>query len=270
MAVSFQHGFSCFKEAPPLPVRGLKWLLLMPVFLLLAGLSGPLPARAESECVVLLHGLWRGAGSMEEMADTLSREGYLTVSIDYPSREYEMTLLAEIAVPEGLQRCREQGATTVHFVTHSLGGLLVRTYAENNEVPDLGRVVMLGPPNQGSEVVDRLQFLPGLELIAGPVVRQLGTDASDIPRSLGPVQFELGVIAGTQAINPVFTLMVPNPDDGVVSVDSARVEGMCAFVQLPVTHTFMVINDRVMEQTMEFLRTGRFSDAAARNDLCRR
>ncbi|MBY4677293.1 alpha/beta fold hydrolase [Marinobacterium sp. CAU 1594] len=227
-------------------------------------------AANAAECVVLLHGLARTAGSMVEMRDALEVEGYRVVNVDYPSRSQPIEALAELAVDEGLAGCRAREVAPVNFVTHSLGGILVRQYFKQHpqRLGVLKRVVMLGPPNQGSEVVDNLKDVPGFELINGSAGLQLGTGEQDIPRQLGPVEFELGVIAGTRSINLILSSYLPNPDDGKVSVASTKVAGMCAFVALPVTHPFMMNNDRVIRQTLSFLQHGYFEDPRAVNQGC--
>ena len=226
------------------------------------------PALYAAECVVLLHGLLRGSGSMEELGGKLSNAGYAVANVDYASRSAAVPELAERAVGEGLARCRDEQADSIHFVTHSMGGILLRQYLEEHEIADFGRAVMLGPPNQGSEAADRLEGIPGFRLLTGPAGPQLGTAADDLPAQLKPVDFELGVIAGTRAFNPLLSLLVPDPDDGTVSVASTRVEGMCAFVTMPATHFWMMYNDEVIAQTLEFLATGAFSYSGAENGLC--
>ena len=171
--------------------------------------------------------------------------------------------MCDTAAWPGLRRCQVASASPVNFVTHSLGGILVRYYYTWHHPDDIGRVVMLGPPNQGSEVVDNLKDVPGFELINGTAGRQLGTGEDDIPKSLGPVNFELGVIAGTRSINLLLSTLLPNPDDGKVSVESAKVEGMCGFITLPVTHPFMMKNDEVIRQTLHFLKHGAFEGTAS-------
>jgi len=214
-----------------------------------------------AECVVLLHGLVRSASSMETMEQRLLAEGYQVNNIDYPSRDYPIETLAEMAVGEGIQSCEEQQASKINFVTHSLGGILVRLYLKNHQRDDIHRVVMLGPPNQGSEVVDSLKNTPGYELLNGPAGMQLGTQATDLPRSLGPVNFELGVIAGTQSINLILSSFLPNPDDGKVSVESTKVAGMKDFIALATTHPFMMKNSEVIDQVVNFLAKGQFHRA---------
>jgi hypothetical protein len=213
----------------------------------------------SSECVILLHGLARSAASMEALEQRLMSEGYYVRNIGYPSRDHPVEILAEAAVSRGLQECAQESPTKINFVTHSLGGILVRMYLKNNKLKGMHRVVMLGPPNQGSQVVDKLKNTPGFELLNGPAGMQLGTSVSDIPKSLGPVNFELGIIAGTQSINLILSTLLPNPDDGKVSVESTKVRGMRDFVVLPVTHPLMMKNETVIEQTVHFLRHGKFN-----------
>ena len=211
------------------------------------------------ECVILLHGLARSAGSMQTLEESLRASDYHVANVDYPSREYPISELAEIAVNDGIAQCQKHNAGKLNFVTHSLGGILVRMYLKSNKRGDIGRVVMLGPPNQGSEVVDNLKKTPGFELINGPAGMQLGTSDKDIPRSLGPVNFELGVIAGTQSINLILSSFLPNPDDGKVSVESTKVEGMKDFIALPASHPFLMTNEEVIKQTLHFLKHGSFN-----------
>lgn len=194
---------------------------------------------------------------MESLADAIADEGFDVVNVDYPSREHAIEALAPIAVHKGLGGCPAD--TTVHFVTHSLGGILIRYYLTERSLPRLGRVVMLAPPNQGSEVVDQLKEMPGFGLLNGPAGDQLGTDADSVPRSLGAVEFELGVIAGSSTFNPILSLYLPNPDDGKVSVASTRVDGMSDFIVLPYTHTFMMQAPEVARQTIQFIHHGEFS-----------
>ena len=220
-------------------------------------LSSSAQALAE-DCVILLHGLARTASSMEKLQEKLQQADYLVVNVDYDSRKHPIPSLADMAIGDGLLACRYKKAKRINFVTHSLGGILVRHYLSTKNIPELHRVVMLGPPNQGSEVVDSLRDVPGFEALNGPAGMQLGTSSTDIPRQLGPVDFELGVIAGTQSINLILSTYLPGTDDGKVTIESAKVKGMKDFIALPVTHPMMMKNSRVIEQTLHFLQQGYF------------
>ena len=219
-------------------------------------------AVSATECVVLLHGLARSSMSLNRMQKALEDDGYRTANIDYPSRDHEIAELADIAVNDGLKSCREgEDVDRIHFVTHSLGGILVRQYLQTNSIDELGRVVMLGPPNQGSAAADELEFVPGFDWINGPAGQQLGKGEDSVPLALGPVDFELGVIAGNRTIDPVTSAVLEDPDDGRVSVEDTKVEGMDDFVVVEHSHAFMMRMHRPIELTKQFLRTGSFAES---------
>ena len=229
--------------------------------ILLLLVTGSFQAQA-TDCVVLLHGLARSAGSMDEMAESLQEAGFLVVNHDYPSTDYPIEELSRSVIREAIGKCPK--ASKVHFVGHSLGGILVRYFFEHYDLPDLGRVVMLGPPNKGSEVVDAMAEIPGFELINGPAGLQLGTEKTSIPNSLGAVDFEVGIIAGSKSINLILSTMLPNPDDGKVSVESTKLEGMTDHITVPVSHPFLMKDEEVIRQTIHFLKYGQFQETADR------
>jgi triacylglycerol lipase len=211
------------------------------------------------ENVILLHGLCRTPHSMAEMQRALIAAGYTVWNVDYPSRTAPIEKLADDAISQAIARCRQNGATCIDFVTHSLGGILVRSYLARHDVPELGRVVMLAPPNQGSEVVDKLGGLSLFKWINGPAGNELGTDKHSVRNQLGPAHFPVGIIAGDRSINWINSLFfIPGPNDGKVSVQRAKLAGMSDFMVLHTTHTFIMRNQEAIRQTIQFLRTGEF------------
>ncbi|MEM7281942.1 MAG: alpha/beta hydrolase [Pseudomonadota bacterium] len=210
----------------------------------------------KQSCVLLLHGLARSARSMKKLAKHLESEGYQAINLDYPSRAETIQELARKTISNGLTQCTD--GYTVNFVTHSLGGILVRQYLSKQQIPSLGRVVMLGPPNKGSQVVDRLKDVSGFGFVNGLAGGQLGTGEDSIPNQLGAANFEVGIIAGTRTINPILSLMLPNPDDGKVSVANTKLEGMSDHLTLPVSHPFLMKNKHAIRQVTYFLDHGRF------------
>lgn len=213
---------------------------------------------SAGECVLLLHGMARTSRSMEVLEKRLTETGYTVRNVGYPSREHRLDTLARMAIGGGLLRLSGQECSKVHFVTHSLGGILVRAYLASDTIPNLGRVVMLGPPNQGSEVADRLKDWSLYQMINGPVGQQLGTDPTSPPRALDSARFEVGVIAGDRSINWINSQMLPGSDDGKVTVQATRLKGMKDHIVIHATHPMMMRNDEVLHQTLHFLAQGAF------------
>lgn len=227
-------------------------------------------AANTAECMILLHGLARTKNSMKKLAQAFEEENFIVVNQGYPSRKKRIEALAEFTIPSALQACETAGASPVNVVGHSLGGILLRQYLETHEIPNLKRVVMLGPPNEGSAVVDALKRFPGFTLVNGPAGSQLGTKPNDLPNTLKTVDFELGIIAGTRTINLVLSQFLSNPDDGKVSVESTKTKNMCDFHTLPVAHPFLMNNAAVIAATIRFINHGYFGNEPKQLPGCRR
>lgn len=215
--------------------------------------------RALHECVIVLHGLGRTAFSMRAIEDALVKAGYCVWNRGYPSRTADIGWLAATAVNDGLAFCESHRTVRTHFVTHSLGGILVRQYLQDNPVDNLGRIVMLSPPNQGSEVVDLLKDQPVYRFATGPAGQQLGTGKDSLPLQLRPIPGEIGIITGNSSSDPWFSPSIPGEDDGKVSVAHAKLAEMTDFLVVDSGHTFIMRDERMIAQILAFLQHGRFS-----------
>lgn len=237
---------------------------LIGVSFLIRGASGqgkePNEIPSDRECVILLHGLARTNWSMHKMAGALTAAGYHVNNIDYPSREKTIEQLAGQVIVQGLKQCSFDGMGKIHFVTHSMGGIIVRYYLKNYEVEKLGRVVMLSPPSRGSEVVDELRDTVFFKWFNGPAGQQLGTGPDSLPLQLGPIDYPVGVITGDRHLffDAHHAALIPGKDDGKVSVERAKLTGMTDFLIVPYAHTFIMDKKQVINETIYFLRHGRF------------
>jgi pimeloyl-ACP methyl ester carboxylesterase len=237
------------------------WLPLCCVFfaVLMAGTTATQGAVGES--VVLLHGLGRSPFSMKRIQWTLQAAGYQVVNISYPSRRYSVERLSENYLPEVMATKVPLDARKVHFVTHLLGGIVLRQYLAHHTVTNLGRVVMLAPPNHGSRLADTLRRRAVGRWILGPAGCELGTAANDAPQRLRSVDFPLGVIAGDVSLNPFFSRVLKASNDGKVTVESAKVAGMSDFTVVHSSHTWMMWRAQTLRYILTFLREGNFGKA---------
>ena len=210
--------------------------------------------------VVLLHGFGRSDMSMLVLNSALTEAGYDVYSLDYPSTDEAPEALVEI-IGADINSCCNDATETVHFVGHSFGGLLLRDYLGRHNPENLGRVVLMGTPNKGSELADDDLGIAAQETLlewAGPSAQALHTGPEGYPASLPAPEYMVGVIAGNLG-NHMSDKWLPTPNDGVVSVDSARLDGMTDFIDVAVTHWDMRSDPVVARLVIDFLRHGRFN-----------
>lgn len=219
-----------------------------------------MPEMSRNECVVLLHGLGRTRLSMKDMQQKLTRAGYHTVNLDYPSTSKTIERIAREDVPPAIDQCRRFSPSAIHFVTHSLGGIIMRQSLTETRPEKFGRLVMLSPPNRGTAIVDKLKGCWLFRWMNGPAGQQLSTAADSVPNQLGPVDYPAGVITGDRYafFDAWFSSIIPGRDDGKVSVERAKVEGMADFLVVPKSHPFIMNAAYVQAETVYFLSHGKF------------
>ncbi|MBY5359317.1 alpha/beta hydrolase [Rhizobium leguminosarum] len=214
-----------------------------------------------NDTVLRFHGIARTKKSMAKLAGFLSAHGYRVVNVGYPSTKFSIRDLIDIIRPEIDGAAKEAGDGRVHFVGYSMGGLIIRAFLRSYRPANLGRVVMVGTPNNGSQIADFLKNWPLFRKVYGPAGQQLITDQTTMIELFDTVDYELGIIAGNRTIDPVSSLIIGLrvPNDGKVSVESTRLDGASAHIVIPANHTFLPVNKMMWSQTLSFLQDGRFT-----------
>lgn len=208
----------------------------------------------HSECIILIHGLARTSRCMNKAASLLKTYGYDVINVNYPSRQKVISQLVSLHLRPAIKKSETKAYKQIHFMTHSMGGILLRYYLSTHSIKNLGKTVMLSPPNQGSEIVDKIGHLSLFYLLNGPAGRQLGTDKDSVPMQLGKLTFDTGIIMGYRSINPLLSLLIPGKNDGKVAVERAKVKGMKDFLLVPSTHGFIMQRSKVIFQALYFIQ----------------
>ena len=217
-------------------------------------------AASNPDCVILLHGLIRSHYSMSMLASTLTKHHYVVINDSYPSTKRSIKELSQTYIPSVIDKCLKANPRHIHFIAHSLGGIILQKYLQNNKVPKLDRIVMLGPPNHGSPLANIAAKNKMIRLLFGPSVQELTTSKKDIP--LLQDHYKIGIIAGNASINVLGPFIFKEPNDGVVPVSSTKMKHMDDFIILPVTHPFLMRNKIVAAQILSFLTKGHFCTQA--------
>jgi len=202
---------------------------------------------------------------MARLARALRMEGYRVLNLSYRSQTVPLEILAQDWLPDQLRRHKVDlnNGPDLFFVTHSMGGLLLRSWIELAGPPrTLRRAVMIAPPNHGTRIVDRIGHWPLFRFFTGVNGRRLGTDSNSIPGRLGTWPNpgpELGIIAGNLSLNPWLGYLTGSPGDGKVTVENTKLEGMTEHLVLHHSHTWLQYLHEPIDQVIAFLRQGRFN-----------
>jgi len=200
------------------------------------------------------------------MEQFLSQQGYRVINCDYPSTRKKISTLAFETIQSAVEQAAQFRPEKIHFVTHSLGGILLRDYLRNHSIKNLAQTVMLSPPNHGSEIVDHFKNNRWFRWILGPAFKDLGTKKNKgINQNKNKADFSVGIITGNKTAihDRLFMRYFDTENDGKVTVDSAKLKGMKDFIVLPIDHTFIVSDEGVLQQTVHFLKNGCFEHHAS-------
>lgn len=210
-----------------------------------------------TEGIILIHGIFRTNSCMKKIARFFENKNYKTLNIEFPSTKYDISSLAKIIHQEVKEFAQQ--VTKIHFIGHSIGGLIIRTYLNTYSLENLGRVVMLGTPNNGSEIADFLKDFYLYKKLYGPAGQQLITDQSKFKNIFGSINYELGVIAGISSFHFIANKIIGKESDGRVSVISTKVEGMKDHITIKSTHVGLTSNKEAWQFTKNFIETGNFN-----------
>ncbi|WP_126452653.1 esterase/lipase family protein [Sulfuriflexus mobilis] len=210
------------------------------------------------ESVILLHGMGRSRLSMALLAARLRKQGFATLNVGYPSTRQTIERLSDKYLAPAIAKCKAKGAERIHLVTHSLGGIISRYYLQGHRLPKGSRIVMLSPPNKGSEVTDAMKSRWLYQVMLGPAGQVLGTDDDSLPNRLKTVEEEVGIITGDRSSDPWFEKLFPGANDGKVSVERSQLDEMVDFLVVNTGHTFIMNSMAVMKQVVYFLQHGSF------------
>lgn len=247
-------------------------IILLLVFVKVLSACSSIPAIPETlnfpitnkQCVVLVHGLWRSAWAMRSIENDLNDFGYQTVNISYPSTSMSIPEIAESFLPPAINECQQGAAEQIHFVSHSMGGIVVRQYLQTNHLPLGSKVVMLSPPNQGSELSEKFGDAVWYQQIVGPAGVSLSTKEGGIIPKLKAIKEPVGIIAAYRAWSLWPSSWLPKPNDGTVSVESMKLAEMDDFVLIKNGHAMMRFDSDIHQQIRFFLSRGEFYHAEER------
>lgn len=208
--------------------------------------------------VLLFPGFGETSFKMSALSYWLQLAGYETEIIDYPSTMGTAEeLIADYFVPAMKKRAEKP---VIHCVTNSIGGILLRGFLASHEQPNLGRVVMIGPGHKGSHVLEIVRHHPLAKLLLGPLINQAGDDKDAYACQLPSyVDFDLGIIAGGISLDPVAYCISPQMQDGRVTVESSKIDGMKDHVVLPIPHEMLAHHPLTSVQVIHFLQRGYFN-----------
>jgi len=221
----------------------------------------------SGDYVVLLHGILSMGNAMVPAAEYLNKKGFYTLVIPYPSRKISIEdTTRQLLSPAIHQHCTDP-SKRIHFVGHSMGGIVIRHYLANHRPSNLGRVVLIAAPNQGNELADIFRNNSLVGKVFGPALQELGTDPDSLPNQLGPVNYDLGIIMGKAPRIPWLSKAIPEDDDGVVSVTGGKIRGMNDFEVIKGMHTSLKRSRAVFYQTYYFLKVGSFNDHPPKREI---
>ncbi|MFK5924345.1 MAG: alpha/beta fold hydrolase [Verrucomicrobiota bacterium] len=216
---------------------------------------------------ILLHGMLGHDRSMAPAAEYFQKRKFHAIVISYPSTRLSIKNTSKQVLQPAIRKHCLNLTKKIHFVGHSMGGLVIRYYLSKNPPTNLGRVVMIATPNQGNKFADTFADCFPVDNILGPALRELKTTARSLPNALGPVDYKLGAIMGRGSLIPKLSVILPFENGGIVRIDSGRVAGMTDFVIIRGRHAALKRSKEVIYQAYFFLKQEKFDNHPPKEEI---
>lgn len=214
--------------------------------------------KNDGDYVILIPGLLLGPRSMNKIHNFLNNYGYQVLPLNCSIKKHSVQVLANSFLKNFIIKNCLNKKRKIHFITHSIGGIVVRKYLEDNHSLNIGKVVMLAPPNRGSEIMTLFSKMYFSRYLLGVSGKQISINDKAYLLSLEQkVSFDLGIIAGSHS-NLLSLWYLNRKNDGVVSVENTKILGMVEHLVLNQSHYSMLYSKEVLHQILFFLRCGKF------------
>ncbi len=221
--------------------------------------------KPSQQTIVLVHGLLNKPFVMNGIAKVLREEGYPVYNWGYPStaNTIEEHAAALDKYVKSINHNRK-----IHFVGYSQGAIVIRYMLTHYPIPHKGRFVMIGPPNHGSELAEHYYHYAWFRMLYGDqAVNELFTSRKKFFEECGIPPIDFGIIAGGAGDEKGYSDRLPGDDDGMVSVESAHLEGAKDFILLRHRHIPLIFSEDTARYTLQFIQSGRFLEPKSKGEI---
>lgn len=198
----------------------------------------------NGDYVIVLHGYLRSYKSMQKICQFLDKKNFIVFNCDYRSTKYSIDIIANELLKKFITRFCTKKYKTIHFIGHSMGAVIIRKFLQDNPMLNLGKVVMISPPNHGSYIADILTKIPFSDYVFGPSLKQLSTTKNSFVNRLPNIKCDCGIITAQY--------------DWVVSQNSTMLVGADDYTEISATHYGILSNKRLPGLIYNFLSSSCF------------
>lgn len=222
--------------------------------------------KKEKDIVVTFHGIYGREKQLRFINESLAKNGYSVVNIQYPTVDDRIEEMVDKYIAPVIEnqieklnkinaerKYRNLPELKINFVVHSMGSVLLRYYLENNKLKNLGKVVLISPPSHGSHLSDNI-IADIFKFYVGPAVAELKTNKKSFVNQLENPIYPCYVLIGNKSINPINSFIIKGKDDGMVPIETARLDGASFKIIKNTTHTTILKSQETVDEILEFLK----------------